>query len=125
MSDPISDLIIRIKNAQDLRKDDLVLPYSNYKLAVLEVMIKYDLISDIEVKQGKKFKYISIKFGSKQISHIKRISKPGRRHYVKASQIPRPLRGLGLVILSTPSGVISGNEARKKQIGGELICEAW
>lgn len=125
MSDPISDLIIRITNAQELQKEDLILPYSSFKLAVLEVMNKYDLISEIEVKTGKKFKYILIKFGKKRITHIKRISKPGKRYYVKANQIPRPLRGLGLVILSTPSGVISGTEARKKQIGGELICEAW
>jgi small subunit ribosomal protein S8 len=125
MSDPIADLIIRIKNAQNSQLDELVVPYSNFKLAILEVMKKYDLISDIEVKAGKKFKSIVVRFGGKQISHIKRISKPGRKYYVKANQIPRPLRGLGLVILSTPTGVISGNEARKKQIGGELICEAW
>ena len=125
MSDPIADLIIRIKNAKDSQLEELVVPFSNFKLEILEVMKKYDLIENVEVKIGKKFKSIVVKFGSKQISHIKRISKPGRRYYVKANQIPRPLRGLGLVILSTPAGVISGNEARKKQIGGELICEAW
>lgn len=125
MTDPIADLIIRIKNAQNSQHDELVLPYSNYKMSILEVMKKYDLISEVEVKEGKKFKSILIRFGNKRISHIKRISKPGRKYYVKANQIPRPLRGLGLVIISTPSGVISGNEARKKQIGGELICEAW
>lgn len=125
MSDPIADLIIRIKNAQNSQHDELIVPFSRFKLAVLEVMKKYEIITDIEVKEGKKFKSIVIKFGNKQISHIKRISKPGRKYYVKANQIPRPLRGIGLVILSTPHGVISGNEARKKQIGGELICEVW
>lgn len=125
MTDPVSDLIIRIRNAQNSQKDEMSLPYSKFKFAILEVMKKYELISEIEIKTGKKFKYIQITFGSRRISHIKRISRPGRKYYVRANQIPRPLRGLGLVILSTPLGVISGSEARKKQIGGELICEAW
>ena len=125
MSDPIADLIIRIKNAQSSQQNELMVPFSSYKVSILEVMKKYDLISEVEVKPGKKFKTILIKFGNKQIYHIKRISKPGRKYYVKADQIPRPLRGMGLIILSTPVGVISGNEARKLKIGGELICEAW
>jgi len=125
MTDPIADLIIRIKNAQNSQQKELIVPFSNFKMAILEVIKKYDLLSDVEIKTGKKFKSISIKFGSTPISHIKIISKPGRKYYVKADQIPRPLRGLGLVILSTPAGVISGNEARKRKIGGELICEAW
>jgi len=125
MSDPIADLIIRIKNAQDSNHSELIVPFSTFKMAILEVMKKYELLSEIEVKTGKKFKTILIKFGNSRISHIKRISKPGRKYYVKANKIPRPLRGIGLVILSTPAGVISGNEARKLQVGGELICEAW
>lgn len=125
MSDPIADLIIRIKNAQNSKQDELFVPFSNFKMAVLNVMKKYELLSGVEVRAGKKFKTIVIKFGNNRISHIKRISKPGRKLYVKANKIPRPLRGLGLVILSTPAGVISGTEARKLQIGGELICEAW
>lgn len=125
MSDPIADLIIRIKNAQNSQQDELILPYSSFKMSIMEVMKRYELIESVEVKEGKKFKSIIIRFGNKRISHIKRISKPGRKYYVKANQIPRPLRGLGLIIMSTPAGVISGNEARKKQIGGELICEAW
>ena len=77
-------------------------------------------------KSGNKPKYLKIIISStKAPVHIKQISKPGQRIYVKCDQIPKPLRGLGLVIISTPLGVISGREASKKGIGGEVICEVW
>lgn len=125
MSDPIADLIIRIKNAQDANQSVILIPHSNFKLDILNVMKKDGVISDARVISDKKSKIIEIYLGSRQISNIKRLSKPGRRYYVKAGEIPRPLRGLGLVIMSTPRGVLSGLEARKLNVGGELICEVW
>ena len=125
MTDPIADLITRIKNAQAVSKSEVIMPYSNFKMAILSVMNKYHIIDSVEVLEDNAFKQIKIVFGENKICHIKRLSKPGRRLYVKSDKIPRPLRGLGLIVLSTPSGVISGRDAKKMKIGGELICEVW
>ena len=125
MSDPVADLITRIKNAQLAKLCNVDIPHSNFKLDILSVMKKNFIIEDSKILEDKPFKVIKVNFGSKKISHIKRLSKPGRRYYVKANQIPSPLRGLGLVVMSTPKGVISGFEAKKLNIGGELICEVW
>lgn len=125
MSDPISDLIVRIKNALEAGHIDVVMPYSKFKMAVLEVIQKNGFIQEFESKNNKDNKDIVIKFGNTSISHIKRLSKPGQRIYVSKRDIPRPLRGLGLIVLSTPKGVISGKEAIRLNTGGELICEVW
>jgi len=125
MTDPISDLVIRIKNAYSNNLEETFVPFSNFKLAILDVIKHNKLIDELQVKGEKKSKQIRIVLKTSQISHIKRLSKPGKRIYVRSNEIPRPLRGMGLVIVSTPNGVISGNEARKKNIGGELICEVW
>jgi len=126
MIDPISDLITRIRNAYAAGRQSVEMPYSKFKMAVLNVMKVNGYIGEIEIKtdkDGKKTLVIALQDGA--IKHIKRLSKPGQRIYVGKSDIPRPLRGLGLIIISTPSGVISGNEALKKKLGGELICEVW
>jgi len=125
MSDPIADLMIRINNCRNAGMDEVLVPYSAMKLAILNVMIKYDLIASAEVKSVKNLKKILVKFGNNKLSHFKRISKPGRKYYSKASEIPKPLSGMGLIVISTSQGIMSGFEARKKKIGGELICEAW
>lgn len=125
MTDPIADLISRVKNAQMSNQNGIIVPHSNFKLDILNVMKKNNIIEEMKILDDKNFKIIKVNFGSKKISHIKRLSKPGRRYYVKAASIPKPLRGLGLVIISTPKGVISGYEARKLNVGGELICEVW
>jgi len=125
MTDPIADLITRIKNAELSGKSEVFVPHSNFKLDILSVMKNHNIISEAKVFNEKDKELIRIDFGSRQISHIKRLSKPGRRYYVKANNIPKPLRGLGLVIISTPKGVISGMEAKKLNVGGELICEVW
>lgn len=127
MSDPIADLIIRIKNAQAVNKEQIIVPYSKFKEAIVKVMKDNDFISDIEkIKDDKKDRdNLKITFTDKKITHLKRLSKPGQRKYINGGSIPRPLRGFGLVILSTPKGVISGDDARKMHIGGELICEVW
>lgn len=125
MTDPIADLISRLKNAQMSNQSGIILPYSNFKLDILKVMKDSNIIEKVEASKEKILKTINVSFGSKKMIHIKRLSKPGRRYYTKVKNIPKPLRGLGLVIISTPKGVISGNEAKKLNIGGELICEVW
>jgi len=125
MSDPIADLITRIKNAKNARKEQLILPFSKFKKAVLAVMKDNGYVDSIEEKTIKDKKYLVVGIAEASITHIKRLSKPGQRIYVAKKDIPRPLRGLGLIIISTPRGVISGKEAAKLNCGGELICEVW
>ncbi len=125
MSDPIADLIIRLKNANLVDKNEVSMPHSNFKEAILGVMKQNGYIIDVSSKSVKKKKNLKVKFTPNQFSHIRRLSKPGMRYYVKSKDIPNPLRGLGLVIVSTPEGLLSGKEARKMKIGGELICEIW
>ena len=125
MTDTIADLISRMKNAQMSNQNGIIVPYSKLKLDILNVMKKNNIIEEFKIVEEKNTKIIKVDFGTKKILHIKRLSKSGRRCYVKASSIPKPLRGLGLVIISTPKGVISGYEAKKLNAGGELICEVW
>ena len=127
MSDTISDLLTQIRNISATDKDVLVLPFSKSKKAILDVMKKEGFISEIEEihQDVKKQKMLKIKLGQKNINCIKRLSKPGNRKYTGSKKIPRSLRGFGLIIISTPKGIISGNVARKMNLGGELICEIW
>jgi len=127
MSDPIADLVIRIKNAQASKKEQVTVPYSKFKEAIVKVMRENGFVTGYQKKKDaqKKRDNLIIEFTDKKITHFKRLSTPGQRLYIKGSNIPRPLRGFGLVIVSTPIGVLSGHDARKKRIGGELICEVW
>lgn len=125
MLDPISDLLTRLRNAKASRKTMVIAPYSKFKEAVLEVMQKEGFVDKIEVKNNEGKKDLIIYIEKSQLSHIKRLSKPGQRSYVAKKSIPKPLRGMGLVIISTPKGVLSGREAAKHNLGGELICEVW
>lgn len=125
MSDPIADLITRIRNAYAAHKSSVVIPYSKFKEAILNVMKKNGYIDNIEIKTINSIKYLHVNIEKSNISHIRRLSKPGQRIYVAKKDVPKPLRGMGLVIVSTPKGVISGKEAAKANTGGELICEVW
>lgn len=127
MSDPIADLIVRIKNAQAVNKEQVVVPYSKFKEAIAVVMRDNKFLLNVEKKKDetKGRDNLIITFADRKIMHLKRISKPGQKKYTNEKNIPRPLRGFGLVILSTPKGVISGKDARKKRVGGEIICEVW
>ena len=125
MSDPIADLITRIRNAHAVRMSEVCIPYSKFKEAVLKVMLGNGYIDSYEVKTIKEIKQLVVKIENSDISHIRRLSKPGQRIYVAKKSIPKPLRGMGLIIISTPKGVISGKEAAKLNLGGELICEVW
>lgn len=123
--DPIADLLIRLKNAAMAHKLETILPYSKHKKAVIDVILKEGYVASVAEKTVKNRKFIQVTLGENKFMHIRRLSKPGQRIYVKSGDIPKPLRGLGLVVISTPKGVISGKEARKLNIGGELICEIW
>ena len=130
MTDPIADMLTRIRNSNYAKHDSVDIPASNIKKQIAQILLDegfikgYDVIDD--GKQG--IIRIDIKYGSqneKVISGIKRISKPGLRVYVKADEVPRVLGGLGIAILSTSKGVMADKEARKLGVGGEVICYVW
>ncbi len=129
VTDPIADMLIRIKNATLSGKENVLIPLSKMKLEIAKVLAEEGYISDFSVLKEKNFPQISIrlKFEDKTpiISEIKRVSKPGRRVYTKKEDIPRVLQGRGIVILSTSKGIITGDEARKKGLGGEILCKIW
>ena len=130
MTDPIADLLTRIRNAYAVTKPSVDVPYSKLKSAVLKVMKEHGFIRDYstELVEGRATLRIHLKYGpegEKIINHIQRVSRPGRRVYVGVEEIPRPLDGLGLAIISTSAGVLSHVEAKRGRLGGEVLCEVW
>jgi small subunit ribosomal protein S8 len=128
MIDPISDMLTRIRNAQRALLPAVEIPHSKVKESIALILKKEGYVSEVTVA-GKPFKSIKLQLkyqGKKSIIEgIKRISRPGLRHYVGATDIPRVRGGLGVAVVSTPEGVMSGNNARKKNLGGELLCYVW
>ena len=124
MTDPIADLLTRIRNAVRARQAKTVVPYSKIKVAILEVMKKKDFINDYKVVKNGNFDEIEVMFNSKlnELS-LKRISKPGKRIYVKKGAIKPVIHGYGIAIFSTPRGIMTGEEAVKTGVGGEYLCE--
>ena len=130
LSDPIGDMIARIKNAQFRNHKILKLPSSNFKVKISEVLKKEGFIIDYKVESKKTNKFeliINLKYnlGSPVISTIERISKPGRRIFSSAQSLPKINNGLGIAIISTPKGVMTDIEARKQKLGGEIICKVF
>jgi len=130
LSDPIGDMIARIKNAQFRNHKILKLPSSNFKVKISEVLKKEGFIIDYKVESKKTNKFeliINLKYnlGSPVISTIERISKPGRRIFSSAQSLPKINNGLGIAIISTPKGVMTDIEARKQRLGGEIICKVF
>jgi len=130
MTDPIADLLTRIRNAHRLSKRQVAVPYSKLKSRVLDVFKRYGFIEDFnaELAAGKAVLRVRLKYGpdgERMFSHIQRVSRPGRRVYVGLDAVPSPLNGLGLAVLSTSAGVMSHVEARKRRLGGEVLCEVW
>ena len=131
MSDPIADMLTRIRNANTAKHDTVDVPASKMKIAIADILVdegyiaKYDLVEDGAFKTL----HITLKYGvdknEKVISGIKRISKPGLRVYANTEDIPRVLGGLGIAILSTNKGVVTDKEARKLGVGGEVLCFVW
>ena len=131
MSDPIADMLTRIRNANTAKHDTVDVPSSKIKLAIADILVKEGYIASYEIVDDGAFKniHMTLKYGAdkneKIITGIKRISKPGLRVYAGKDEIPRVLGGLGIAILSTNQGVITDKEARKLQVGGEVLAFVW
>ena len=130
MSDPLGDMLTRIRNGQHARKSVVSSPASRFRSNVLEVLKREGYIrnySSIDVRPGVKELQIELKYheGEPVISEITRVSRPGRRVYYGIRDLPRVYNGLGIAILSTPRGVLSDNEARTAKVGGEVLCHVF
>ena len=128
-TDPIADLLTRIRNAVAVGKNEITVPSSKVKLAVLEELKKSKYIKSYKVEAAKPRDIISVEINkageNSVISKIERLSKPGRRVYVKSNDIPRVKNGRGIVLVSTSQGIMTGGEARKNKIGGELLLSVY
>jgi len=130
MSDPIADMLTRIRNAVSAKHESVQMPSSKIKVAIAKVLKEEGFIRDYQVIQDGARALLKIELsytGRKEpvLTGIKRVSKPGLRVYVQKREIPRVLGGLGVAILSTPEGVMTGQLARQKSIGGEVLCYVW
>lgn len=129
MTDPISDLIIRIKNALMAGHEQVVMPSSKVKKAVADILASEGYITSVEVDDKAKHAQliIKLKYAGKTptITGVKRLSKPGRRLYSGSSDLPKTLGGYGITIVSTNKGVMTDTNARKQNVGGELLCQIW
>ena len=128
MSDPISDLLTRIRNAGAAQLPSVELPHSRIKESVAKLLQQQGYITDVSVEGDTKKKLkLRLKFNGKKsvIEGLKRVSKPGLRRYVGALEIPRVRGGLGVAIVSTSEGLLTDQQARKKNLGGELLCYIW
>ena len=129
LSDPIGDMIARIKNAQIRNHKKVQLPSSKFKVKIAEVLKSEGYIIDYKVSQksNKPYLEISLKYtsGNPVISSIQRVSKPGRRIFSRAESLPKINNGLGIAIISTPKGVMTDIDARKQKVGGEIICKVF
>jgi len=130
MSDPLADMLTRIRNAGMVKFESLEMPLSNLKADVAKILKSEGYINDFQVVKDEKQGTLKIELKYDQhnqaaISGLKRVSKPGRRVYVKHDEIPTVMSGLGVAIVSTSKGVMSDREARATKVGGELLCEVW
>jgi small subunit ribosomal protein S8 len=130
ISDQIGDMLTRIRNATMVSHDTCEMPASKLKVSILKILKEEGFILDYEVIKGKPERLIRIKlrYGDNNrplISGIERVSKPGLRIYVQRNEIPRVYGGVGVAILSTPKGVITGQQARHQGVGGEVLCYVW
>lgn len=130
MSDPIADMLTRIRNAVSVERPTVEMPTSKLKTGVAEVLKREGFIWDWKIEESKPVSQLQIDLkygpsGEKIIRHIKRVSKPGCRIYSSARELRPVLNGLGISILSTSRGLMSDREARQQKVGGEVICEVW
>ena len=129
LTDPIADFLTRIRNASQAGKAEILAPYSKIKAEIARILKQEGYISAYDVDSTGKFPQLKLvtKFVNRSpaIRGLKRVSKPGLRKYVGAQEVPRVLGGMGISILSTPKGVLSGREAKKENVGGELLAFVW
>lgn len=130
MTDPIADMLTRLRNASSARKTEFLVPYSKLKSEIARILQKEGYIEGFELEtpeKGRPQLRIRNKFVNKTaaIAGLKRVSKPGLRRYVGATEVPRVLGGMGIAVLSTSRGILTGQEARKQNVGGELLAYIW
>lgn len=126
-TDPISDYLTRIRNSLRARKTSVVIPYSKIKEGITKVLVERKFFDNYKVDNSGKFKELKVELKPwvKEPPNLKRVSKPGQRIYLKSSDIKRVKNGLGVMVISTPKGVMSGDKARKEKLGGEPLCEIY
>jgi small subunit ribosomal protein S8 len=128
-TDPIADMLTRIRNAIAVRKTEVSLPHSRIKESVARLLQENNFVDGVSVSDAPVGKTLNVKIndgiGNARITEIVRMSKPGRRHYVNSKDIPVVKRGRGMVIVSTSRGIMTGDRARTEHVGGELICKVY
>ena len=128
MTDPIADMLTRIRNANRALLPTVEIPHSKMKENLARLLMKEGYVSEVEV-EGEKIKRLrlKLKYNGRRgvIEGLRRISRPGLRNYVGSTKIPRVRGGLGVAVISTPEGVMSGRDARRKNLGGEVVCYVW
>jgi small subunit ribosomal protein S8 len=122
MTDPIADMLTRIRNAAVLRREEIRLPGSTLKKAIADVLAKEGYLGKVATEERELVLELT---GERQLTGLKRISKPGRRIYAKSDSLPRVRNGLGIAVISTPQGVMTADEARKRKLGGEVLAEVF
>ncbi|MCI5522104.1 MAG: 30S ribosomal protein S8 [Tenericutes bacterium] len=130
VTDPIADMLTRIRNANQMRYKEVEVPASKMKLEIARILKEEGFIADFKVKKNdvQNIIVLSLKYGEKKervITGLKRISKPGLRVYAKAEEVPTVLNGLGIAIMSTSKGVMTGKDAKKQSLGGEVLAYIW
>ena len=130
VTDPIADLLTRVRNANQMRYNEVVVPSSNVKMEIVKILKEEGYIANHNIEKGEVQDniIITLKYGKNKervISGLKRISKPGLRVYAKAEEIPTVLNGLGISIVSTSKGIMTGKEAKKENLGGEVLAYVW
>jgi small subunit ribosomal protein S8 len=130
LTDPVADMLARIRNAANARHQKVDIPASKLKVEIARILKEEGYIANYKPteEEGHKVIRVYLKYGSNNeaaISNVSRVSRPGCRVYVRRTEIPRVLGGMGINILTTPKGVMTGRQARKEGLGGELLCEVW
>ncbi len=133
MTDPIADMLTRIRNALAVGRSEVALPYSKLKVSIAQVLQAYGYLVSVDIAPdphvaARQVVKLGLKYrqpGLPAIMRLQRVSRPGRRVYVSSRQLPRVLNDLGIAVVSTSAGVMSNREARKRRLGGELICEVY
>jgi small subunit ribosomal protein S8 len=130
LTDPVADMLARIRNAISARHQKVDIPASKLKLEIARILKEEGYVSNYKAteEEGRKILRVYLKYGNNNeavISNVERVSRPGCRVYVRRTEIPRVLGGLGINILTTPRGVMTGRQARKEGLGGEVLCQIW
>jgi small subunit ribosomal protein S8 len=128
-TDPIADMLTRIRNAAAVNKNEVSMPHSKIKQSIADLLVANNFLDKAEVKEVEGFKSLQITinqpFTNARITEITRLSKPGRRMYTSAADMPHVMRGRGIVVVSTSKGIMTGADAKKQGLGGELICKIY